>query len=66
MAAEYSGKPLITLALFFDRPRIRAGVTCLGMEEIVGHLQSEIEQIAPLLRAQAAEAPAPQVPAREA
>ncbi|MFY9821918.1 MAG: ATP-binding protein [Thermoanaerobaculia bacterium] len=36
-----------------------------GMEEIVGHLQGEIEHIAPLLRAQAAEAQAPQVPASE-
>ncbi|HSS77552.1 MAG TPA: ATP-binding protein, partial [Thermoanaerobaculia bacterium] len=37
-----------------------------GMEEILGHLQSEIEHIAPLLRAQAAEGLAPQLPAREA
>jgi signal transduction histidine kinase/CheY-like chemotaxis protein/ligand-binding sensor domain-containing protein/HPt (histidine-containing phosphotransfer) domain-containing protein len=36
-----------------------------GMEEILCHLQSEIENIAPLLRAQAAEGLAPQVPARE-
>jgi signal transduction histidine kinase/ligand-binding sensor domain-containing protein/CheY-like chemotaxis protein len=36
-----------------------------GMEEILCHLQDEIEHIAPVLRAQAAEAWAPQVPARE-
>jgi signal transduction histidine kinase/CheY-like chemotaxis protein/ligand-binding sensor domain-containing protein/HPt (histidine-containing phosphotransfer) domain-containing protein len=34
-----------------------------GMEEIVGHLQSEIEHIVPLLRAQAARGQARQVPA---
>ena len=34
-----------------------------GMEEIVGHLQSEIEHIVPLLRAKAADGRAPQVPA---
>ena len=34
------------------------------MEEIVGHLESEIEHVAPLLRAQAASGRAPQVPAR--
>ena len=34
-----------------------------GTEEIVGHLESEIEHIAPVLRAQAAEGWAPQVPA---
>jgi len=32
-----------------------------GMEEIVGHLQSEIEHVVPLLRAQAAKGRAPQV-----
>jgi hypothetical protein len=35
------------------------------MEEILGHLQSELEHVAPLLRAQAAAGLAPQVPARE-
>ena len=33
------------------------------MEEILGHLQSEIEHIVPLLRAQAAKGRARQVPA---
>ena len=37
-----------------------------GLEEILGHLQSEIEHVAPLLRAQAAEGKAPQVPSSEA
>ncbi len=39
-----------------------------GMEEIVAQLESEIEFVAPLLRAQAAKgwAPAPQVRAGEA
>jgi CheY-like chemotaxis protein len=37
-----------------------------GLEEILGRLESEIEHVAPLLRAQAAEGLAPQVPASEA
>ncbi len=37
-----------------------------GMEEILGQLESEIEHVAPLLRAQAAAGWAPQVPAGEA